>query len=80
MDSQLALLSAVSSIRRLSDRATVRELRSASNLGPAAYWEVIRMVARGQLIPVDPAALLDDRAVVRFAVSAKTNRREETIQ
>jgi hypothetical protein len=78
--SQLALLSAVNSIRRLSDRATIRELRSASNLGPAAYWEIIRMVARGQLIPVDPTAPLDDRAVVRFAMSAKTNRRREIIQ
>jgi hypothetical protein len=79
MDSQLALLSAVSSIRRVSDRATIRELRSASNLGPAAYWEIIRMIARGQLIPLDQTAPLDDRAVVRFAMSEGLME-EETIQ
>ncbi|MVT52592.1 hypothetical protein GPL17_19100 [Bradyrhizobium yuanmingense] len=80
MDAQLALLSAIGSIRRLSDCATIRELRAASNLGAVAYWEIIRMVARGQLIPVDKAALLDDRAVLRFASSESSNVNGETIQ
>ncbi|WGD52441.1 hypothetical protein QA641_00345 [Bradyrhizobium sp. CB1650] len=64
---ELALLTAIASMRRHSDRATIRELRAASKLGNAAYWQVIRMVARGQLIPVDATAPLDDRAILRFA-------------
>jgi hypothetical protein len=71
-ETEIALLTAISAIRRISDRATVRELRAASNLGAAAYWAVIRMVARGQLIPVDRTAALDDRAVLMFA-SLKRN-------
>jgi len=68
-ETQRALLTAISAIRRISDRATVRELRAASNLGAAAYWAVIRMVARGQLIPVDRTVPLDDRAVLMIAGS-----------
>ncbi|GLR84056.1 hypothetical protein [Bradyrhizobium iriomotense] len=64
---ELALLTAVSSMRRHFDRASIRELRVASNLGQAAYWQIIRMIARGQLIPVDATVPLDDRAILRFA-------------
>jgi hypothetical protein len=67
----LAALSAASDLRRSSDRTTVRAMRVASNLGEGAYWAVIRMVARGQLIPVDPAAPLDDNAVLTFAGSGR---------
>jgi hypothetical protein len=63
----LTMLSTASELRRRSDRTTVREMRAASNLGHAAYWAVIRMVARGQLVPLDPTAPLDDSAVLIFA-------------
>ncbi|NYG44814.1 hypothetical protein GGD67_002262 [Bradyrhizobium sp. IAR9] len=64
---QLALLTAIREIRRITSRVTVRELRAASKLGDAAYWAIVRMVARGQLIPAHRTAPLDDRAVLMFA-------------
>ncbi|RQH12666.1 TnsA endonuclease N-terminal domain-containing protein [Bradyrhizobium sp. RP6] len=63
---ELALFTAIASMRRHADRATIRELRAASKLGTAAYWQIIRMVARGQLIPADATAPLDDRAILMF--------------
>jgi hypothetical protein len=63
----LAIHSAVSEIGKCSDRATIRELRSVSNLGAEGYWAVVRLVARGQLIPLDPLAPLDDAAVLLIA-------------
>ena len=63
----LTMLSIATKLRRLSDRTTVRAMRAASSLGHAAYWAVIRMVACGQLVPADPAAPLDDNAVLMFA-------------
>lgn len=72
---ELAMLSAISDMRRTSDTTTIRRLRSASGLdrvggngAKQGYWWVIRMIARGDLIPVDPTQALDDFAVVRFAV------------
>lgn len=80
---ELALLSSITSIQSCSDRATILDLRLAmlkvlSNAATAGlpdddrvsgsvYWQIIRAVARGSLIPVDPAASLDDRAVLTFA-------------
>lgn len=66
-DVQLALLTAIREIRRITSRVTVRELRAASKLGDAAYWAIVRMVARGQLIPAHRTAPLDDTAVLMFA-------------
>lgn len=56
----LAIRDAVSEIGNHSDRATIRELRSAANLGAKGYWAVIRLVAQGQLSPLDPLAPFDD--------------------
>lgn len=72
---ELALLTAIDSMRRHSDRATIRELRAASKLGQVGYWQIIRMVARGQLIPVDATASLDDRAILMFAKETDTHER-----
>jgi hypothetical protein len=61
---ELAIQSAVSAIGKKSRHTTIRELRSVSKLGSRAYWSVIKMVARGELVPVDPAAPLDDNAIM----------------
>jgi hypothetical protein len=71
----LAIYSAVSEIGKSSERATIREIRSASGLGPEAYWAVIKLVARGQLIPLDPLAPLDDTAVLLIAGLHSTLRK-----
>lgn len=63
----LAMRSAISDLRRVVDRATIRDIRSASGLGASAYWGVIRMVALGQLIPEYARSPLDDSAVLLFA-------------
>jgi hypothetical protein len=64
---QHKMRSAVLDLQRLSDRTTIGGLRLAAGLGNAAYWAIIRMIAGGELIPINPSAALDDDAVVRFA-------------
>jgi hypothetical protein len=63
----LAMRHAITNLRRLADRATIRKIRAASGLGDSAYWAVIRMVALRQLIPENACAALDDKAVLLFA-------------
>lgn len=67
----LAMRSAISDLRRIADRATIRDIRSASGVGASAYWGVIRMVALGQLIPECARSPLDDSAVLLFAGGRK---------
>jgi hypothetical protein len=63
----LAIRSAISDLRSVVDRATIRDIRAASRLGASAYWGVIRMIALGQLIPECALSPLDDNAVLLFA-------------
>jgi hypothetical protein len=69
----LAMQNAISDLRRMTDRATIRDIRLASRLDASvdsdasAYWGVIRLVALNQLIPECAQAPLDDSAVLLFA-------------
>lgn len=52
-------------VDRLGGRARVRDLRLSSGLGERAFRAVVKLVALGDLVPVDPAAILDDFAFVK---------------
>ncbi|ABE37264.1 hypothetical protein RPD_0024 [Rhodopseudomonas palustris BisB5] len=60
----LALLSTIAEIAKVSERTTVRELRSLSRLGPLSYRAVMRQIAIGGLIPADSTVFLGDDAIL----------------
>lgn len=73
---------ALSKLSERSDRATIREIRAASmsqNGEPSIYWEIIRAVARGELVPESECALLDDRAVLMFEGFFSSSARKDAI-
>lgn len=51
-------------LRKNAARVSIGELRASSGLGPKAYWQILRMVAAGQLVPADRSAALNDAAVL----------------
>jgi hypothetical protein len=51
-------------MRKVGGRATIRELRAASNLKEAAYRVIVKLVAQGDFVPERPDCLLDDNAVL----------------
>lgn len=60
------LLTAIRQISATTDRMTLRELRSTcgESKDRRFYWPIVALVAKGSLVPADPCAPLDDRAVL----------------
>jgi len=67
-------LAANTALRQLltdTDRFTIRQFRRAFNAEQQGYRTAVRMIARGQLVPIDATAPLDDSAVLTVPSSTR---------